>query len=416
MTPDVIGHGTSCWFADSSYNSVLSRNLMYGLHHITAVNEQGLKTFNKRTLFYSTDLGETTKLVEELKDFSVSRLEIISYGVLVTTMGDTHSRNSPEKLWISTGGPFREALLPAGLEYSSFGPTFEDDLGRVLLPVYTTETAGQRKLARLLISDFETFKFSQFDPIFLCPRGLLRIKKFGNCGGSLLGRIFRVFPQEEESQKNVTGSDGDGQTSRKHLFLGYLTVISFDNGNSWSRLKLTDPSNKYRSFVKCGIDDLETCSLHIFHYSYSKTNNSMSKVIMAKGIVLHSNSKYDRNECMTFISRDNGANWELAFEFPVYSVFANTGTTIVSIPEQPDESALFYITKIFFSLDNGSTWSQYKLEEPVTIDSIELDTSASSVIVKLAKIHQGMTTVYDNYVLYILDFSQLLGVQSVAGS
>lgn len=416
MTPDVISHGTNCWFSASSCNSVLSRNLIYGLHHITAVNEQGLKTFDKRTLFYSADFGKTTKLVEELKDFSVSRLQIFSHGVVVATKEGIHNRIPPEKLWISTGGPFKEAFLPAGLEYSSFGEAFEADFGRVLLPVYTTETAGQRKLARLLISDFETFMFSQFDSIFLCPQGRLRIKKLGNCGGPLLAQIFGVFPQEEESQKSVSYFDGDNQTVARLGFVKYLTVVSLDNGNSWSRLKLTDPSNKYRRFVKCSIDDLETCSLHICRYSYSKMNNSMSQVIMAKGAVLHSNSKYNRNECMSFISRDNGANWELAFEFPVYSVFANTGNIIVSIPQQQDDPRLFYITKIFFSLDNGRTWSQYKLGESVSTDLIELDTSDSSVIVKLAKIHEGMRTVYDNYILYTLDFSQLLGVQSVAGS
>lgn len=34
---------------------------------------------------------------------------------------------------------------------------------------------------------------------------------------------------------------------------------------------------------------------------------------------------------MNFISRDGDANWELALEFPLYWVFANTGN-IVAIP------------------------------------------------------------------------------------
>lgn len=80
--------------------------MIYGLHSITVINEQGLKTFDKRTLFYSPDLGETTELVEELKDFSVSRFQIFSHSVFVTTPDSTR------KIWISTGGPFQEALLP----------------------------------------------------------------------------------------------------------------------------------------------------------------------------------------------------------------------------------------------------------------------------------------------------------------
>lgn len=414
MTSDVIGHGTECWFAAASCNSVLSRDLIYGLHSILVVNEQGLKTLDKRTLFYSPDLGETTKLVEELKNFSVSRLQIFSRGVFVTTNEDIHNVNSTEKLWISTGGPFKEAILPAELEYSSFGEAFEADLGKILLPVYTTEIAGQEKLACLLISDFETFKFSQFDPIFLCPQGRLRIKKFGGCGGSLLGQLYGVLPQEKESQRSVSMFISDYQLSQKLGFIKYLTVVSLNNGDSWSRLKLKDPSKKYRNLLKCGIDDLKDCSLHIFYRTYSKMNKSMEKVIIAKGAVLHSNPEFDGDDCMTFISRDGGANWELAFEFPVYSVLANTGNIIVGVPQQQSGACLFYITKIFFSLDNGRTWGQNELGEPVLIDSIELDTSDSNVIVKLAKIHEGSRNVYDNHVLYTLDFSQLLRVQSVA--
>lgn len=403
VTPAVFSHGAECWFAFSSFHSTLSRELIYGLHIMLDIDERGFKKWDKQILFYSPDLGKTSKLVEELRDLSVSQLHILSSGVLVTTVED---EICTQKLWFSTGGPFKEAPLPQKLNYSSFGKPFEDDLGRVLLPVYTTESGCKGKFARLLISDFSKFKLSQFGPIHLNPNGSLRIEKFGNCSGTLLGRIFGILSQDGRAQNVVSVAIPDNFAYRRNVFDKYMNVISFDNGNNWSKLKLMDPSNKYRHLFKSHVDDLEHCSLHIFHYVHSKKNYSMKKIFMAKGVVAHSELNIDGNHCMTFISRDAGATWELAFPFPVYSVFADVGNIIVAIPQQQEKFGDdFYINKVFFSLNAGKTWGQYELKQPVLSSIIEVVASDFSVTVIFQKTEKKTGRVErDRSTLLKLDF------------
>ncbi|GAV50865.1 hypothetical protein ZYGR_0AD00480 [Zygosaccharomyces rouxii] len=411
LTQDDARHGTDCWFAVSSCNSTLSRDLIYGLHSITTTDEQGFMISENNTFFYSSDLGKTTKLVKEFNGLTVSDLQIFSSGVLVTTAEDNYNKIPTKKLWVSTGGPFKEAILPIELKHTSFGKGFENDFGRVLLPVYTAETGLQGKLVHLLIWDYLTFRLSHFDSILLNPTGSLTIKKFGNCSRTLWGQLFDVFPQDKQAQKCLSMLICDNKTTCRKGFLKYVNVISFNSGDTWSKPKLTDPSNKYKHLIKCDTNDLENCSLHIFHYTHSEKNKSMENVIMAKGAVLHSNPKFDENRCMTFISRDGGANWELAFEFPAYSVFANVGNIIVAIPQQQKEFEKFCITKILFSLDQGKTWGHCDIGEPVVAGELELDTSNSSVIVKFNRLIDANDFDRYNSVLCTLDFSQLLSVQ-----
>lgn len=57
VTPDVISHGTECWFTASSCNSTLSRESIYGLHSLEAINEQGTITVDNCTLFLFARFG-----------------------------------------------------------------------------------------------------------------------------------------------------------------------------------------------------------------------------------------------------------------------------------------------------------------------------------------------------------------------
>ncbi|AQZ11097.1 hypothetical protein BZL39_C00160 [Zygosaccharomyces parabailii] len=422
VTPDIFRYGTECWFAASSYHSTLPKELIYGIHSMTAVDKQGCKTMDKQVLFFSSDLGKTTKLVEELMDRHEFSLEIFSCAVLFTAHENIDGHQT-EKIWFSTGGPFKRATLPLEGDYPSLGQAFEDYLGRILLPFYTVEDGRQGKFAQLLIWDSFKFKLSQLDPILLRPDSVPKygskkfikrfpakfyIEKFGNCRGLLLGKLFGVIPQER-AQTCVSMAIHDYVASSKKIFNNYMNLISFDNGNNWSKLKLSDQSNIRRYLSKYHIEDLENCSLQIFYYTYSERNDSMAKVFMAKGAISHSNHGLNDNHCMSFISRDAGINWELAFTFPVYSVFADVGNIIVAIPQQQEGFDDFNITKVFFSSNQGKTWIEHELEQSVLCSNIQIDTSGSSIAVMFLQTeHAHDRTEKGISVVLKLDFSHSL--------
>lgn len=405
VTSDMVNHGTECWFAFATCRSTLPRELIYGLHSIWSINEQGFTMQNRRKLFFSPDMGNTTKLVEELKNVSVRSLHILSAAVLVTTAEEIYKDTFTEKLWLSTGGPFKEALLPGELKYSAFGKAFEDDLGRLLLPAYTTTSDHTEKFAHLLMSDYSVFKLLNFESIPLNVKGFVGIEKFGNCEGSALAKVFGVFSQDGEVSNHVSLDVPENSSSNRRVFKKYMSVITFDNGNNWSRPRLIDHSNKLKKHFKCNINELKNSYLHILNYNCSRKNNSMKNVYMAKGAVTHSELEFSKNHCMSFISRDAGANWELAFPFPVYSVFADVGKIVVAVPQEQEEKfSDFYISKVFYSLNQGISWGQYELEQPVFFNEIETYTSDFSIDVIFLKLTSTGRVERERSILLKLDF------------
>lgn len=408
VPPDVAACGIECWFAAASRYSALPKELVYGLHSITAVDNRGFSKWNKQVLFYSLDFGKTMNLVEELKEYQVFRLKMFPRVVLSIARKDDHSHQI-EELWFSTGGPFKRAILPREIKYPSFGEALEDDLGRILLPFYTKEDDGRGRLAHLLILDLPESKLSKLRPIHLNPSNRSRcskfsIEKFGNCKGILLGRYFGT--STECGQPYVSMAIHDDVVSTRKCFYQYMNLISFDNGNNWSNLRLIDHPNIRKLLSEYKINSLEDCSLQLFYYTHSKRNTSMAKVFVAKGAISHSQLEADESTCMSFISRDAGISWELAFTFPVYFVIADVGKIIVAIPQQQKEFNSFRVTKVFFSSNEGRTWTQHQLKQYVLCDEIQVDTCGSEVSVMLLKLLKARATIErESSVVLKLDFS-----------
>ncbi|CDH10447.1 uncharacterized protein ZBAI_02232 [Zygosaccharomyces bailii ISA1307] len=84
---------------------------------------------------------------------------------------------------------------------------------------------------------------------------------------------------------------------------------------------------------------------------------------MAVGMVGQYALLSEEEHAMTFISRNCGNTWELAFKNPMISTFADFGNIVVAIPEvskgEIQPSPIF-----LFSLDQGKTWIQRRFEKP----------------------------------------------------
>ncbi|KAH9198457.1 hypothetical protein LQ764DRAFT_235481, partial [Zygosaccharomyces rouxii] len=91
---------------------------------------------------------------------------------------------------------------------------------------------------------------------------------------------------------------------------------------------------------------------------------------------------------MKFISRDDGASWEVAFEFPVYAAFLDFGNIIVAI-RKPSFSKNSPVKQFFYSLDQGNDWREYYLGEPTHAFDLVLDGWGLKAMIGLGKKKTG---------------------------
>lgn len=228
VTADISSIGTQCQFAATSLQSPFHKNWIYCVHEIQENWEQ-----RDGTLFYTSDLRNSTKVVHELKGLLVSEMRILSSSVLIKTLEDVGDKNFNEKMWNSTSETFKSAYLPDTVASFTILEV-HDDLGRVFLEARQKRNENKQ----LLVSDSLVSKFS----FILMPiQDLLRflkLRKIANINGALWGD-FRMF-----SSNNWT------------------TKKSFDNGETWSNLKNVDPTGKNEKYFECDMNDTAHCSLN----------------------------------------------------------------------------------------------------------------------------------------------------------
>lgn len=152
VTPDISSIGTQCQFAATSPQSSSHKNWIYCVHEIKENWEQ-----RNGTLFYTSDVGNSTKVVHELKGLLVSEMRILSSSVLIKTLEnvDVGGKNFNEKMWISTGETFKFAYLPDTVASFTILEV-QDDLGRVFLEARQKRNENKQ----LLVSDSLVSKFS----------------------------------------------------------------------------------------------------------------------------------------------------------------------------------------------------------------------------------------------------------------
>lgn len=180
-----------------------------------------------------------------------------------------------------------------------------------------------------------------------------------------------------------------------------MTKVSFDNGKTWRNRRVVDPSVKHKYIFKCDIDDVEHCffqDLSSDHLEYR--SDPTPDVLIKIDIVEESDLSFGKKNLMTFISRDGGASWEIAFEYPVYAIFLDFGNIVVAIPKLSRENN-YSCTKFFSSLDHRRNWKEYYFDEPIRAGHVLIDGSHLNAI--LASGIEKQKTI--EYIFYALDFS-----------
>lgn len=99
----------------------------------------------------------------------------------------------------------------------------------------------------------------------------------------------------------------------------------------------------------------------------------------------------------------------MAFGHPVLYAFADFGNIIVAIPDVSKRKQRVY-AKFFFSLEQGRTWEEHQLEEPLPADYIVFDSSGLVVVMRFATYGDQLLG-HDSHsvqeVFTVIDFSRI---------
>lgn len=389
--------GATCEFVSKSTKPTqhFNQNLIYCSKR--EVSEFGYSySYEGSDIFYTSDFGKSSKVIDQFKDLAVSDFQILDSHILIYTLEDKFNKRSASNLWVSSDGlTFNKAYLPTILRGPrSFGGR-EDDLGRIILPVSSITEAGSVD-SQFLISDSSGLHFHVLEMgaenIWWWPR----LKPFKTLKGTVLADLM-------VRGKN---SPNDGTTVKP------VSKISFDYGNTWSNLKVVASPNQRKDLFPCDIDDVENCSLNVMFYFDNPMSGETAGILMAVGIV--GNNHYRQSKSlMTFLSRDGGRTWEVAFEYPCLWAFGDLGNIIVAIPYTPDEDNDPQ-SEFYYSLDQGETWTEYQLELPIMpMDLISTTPDGSGVNFVVSSFKLGPNNeyldVYDGEeaegLFYTIDFS-----------
>lgn len=129
------------------------------------------------------------------------------------------------------------------------------------------------------------------------------------------------------------------------------TKISFDNKETWSNLKVADPHKEHTAHLECNAYNVEHCSLQLDNNylttGFSNKGESNAGILMSTGTV--GNSFSNKHKRRTFISRNGGYSWDLAFDRAMLYTFADFGNIIVAMPDLTwNFSANLIMKSLFF--------------------------------------------------------------------
>lgn len=405
QSEDLIYDDVECSFALSSAKSKLvtdESTMICNYQSSKSSNDAAGIQIAATEFFVSTNWGKSNKVVDTFKNQYVEHFEVLENHILVATREDKYNENSNKRIWVSNDvSTFEEAYLPTQLRYSLTGSIQEDGTGRIILPVVRTEQnekSGHNRdpgqgVTEILISDSTGLKFEQVDWGLGNNQGFMYLIIPDFLKGTMLGSFLTV------SNRSPTG---EYQILRQSQ-----SKISTNNGITWSNLKIVDPKNREK--YPCNIDDVNTCSLHTLA-ALENTKVPSAGIMMAVGVVGDGNN-ISWEEAKTFISRDSGVTWSEAFDFPTLYTMGDLGNILIAVPYKGDEDEELE-SEIYYSLDQGRTWSEYQLEYsifpiellPTTPDGSGLTFILNGIPVNDPESDQPLNLEAQN-LLYTMDFS-----------
>lgn len=349
-----------CWFTKSS-------------------NSLFLEPYEGTVLYVFKDFGKTLTAVEQFNSSTLHSMKLLNNHIAVFTNGSSEE-NQGFKMWVSkSGSEFHEAKLPDGFNLSTI-KILPGSRERLIISADKIKQKKQTVEYEMLISDSIGIKFSKLS---LLP------KKYGSPSTDTAvysdGAIISTFINGENEE----------------------TKISTDNGLSWSNLR-AENGEKNKPY-ECDIDGAGQCSLTLDYGQTQIPGKSLfTNTTLGNLIVLGCVPKKDDLSSLlkeTYISRNGGNSWSKILDFAVIYAFGDMGNIIVAI-SAPHYSLSDETGELYYSLDNGYTWSTYQLNRRVNpIDLFALIGDGSDSVFILTSYYQDSEDDSDGYAIYTIDFS-----------
>lgn len=346
----------------------------------------------KSRLITSSDFFKTSAelpLASEPTDHGVIvDVRVKSSFLLVMVQNDKFNENSVVSLLVSKDGKsFDKSNLNVSVAYADITYLSSTPLS-IFLQIEDVKTNFRTVLSSIWSSDSSGLNFEKI--IDKAVAGILT-ERVEQVEGVWLTSVLLSPSLEDDSDP----SSDLGDLLGNHKL---VSKISIDDGKTWSPLRVEDDSS-------CTLED--GCSLHLASIDIMDgqgkfTTGPTANILVGIGNTGEHTKAYE--DMSTYVSRDGGVSWKLAHEEACLYAFGDHGNIILAIPyyEGKDEPA----KKALFSLDQGNTWQESKLETPFYPISIttSLDGSSSKLLITglLSGEKEGEITV-------LYDFSNAFG-------
>ncbi|SCW04358.1 LAFE_0H11782g1_1 [Lachancea fermentati] len=381
-------------FVDCEFFREYKESQLGGDHEVvcisrTMVNRHGSMFFEASSIVTTNDYGKTTSTVHNFEGMTPTDLRIVGDYCVITTIEDKFNSESVRRLWVSRDGKnFDEAYFPSQLRSDLVIQSLGGSKEKVVASVSSPDK-GDFGGVDLLLSDSTGLKFTPMSSLLSDDVGYYFLQSVDELEGTVLS-TFNAFVSAGPFSKAVLKSR-----------------ISFDDGQSWSYLKVDDPNNEY----SCDVSDPETCSVRTFWFNFASSSQIVGSPttagILALTGVVGGEYDYTWDNQQTFISRDGGATWRKILDFSATVAFGDLGNIIVAAPydsnSDGDPASEFY-----YSLDQGETWSEYEFDEEMYIHEVtptSLDGSGLTFIISGTQVNDNVNWEDREGFIYTIDFS-----------
>ncbi|EPQ56214.1 Oligoxyloglucan reducing end-specific cellobiohydrolase [Gloeophyllum trabeum ATCC 11539] len=183
------------------------------------------------------------------------------------------------------------------------------------------------------------------------------------------------------------------------------TMITFDDGSSWSTLQPPSTDSEGRR-IPCDPADKNECSLHLHSvttpHNFGRIFSSPAPgFIMGVGSIGAYLQPYE--ECDTFLSTDAGLTWRMIRRDAHKYEFGDQGTILVAVNDEEG------VDTIRYSTDEGRTWNSYNYGVKMRARALtSVPDATSQKFILLGQIaRRDQTAGQGRYAIVYLDFAGL---------
>ncbi|CUS21194.1 LAQU0S02e08196g1_1 [Lachancea quebecensis] len=333
---------------------------------ISSMETRDSRAFISTKVFQSSDYGKTLEVPRNFEDLNIVSLRQVGDYKVITTVEDKYNPESASQLWVSRDGlKYEKAVVPTRLGPYAYVSEFGSSRKKIVIQNNAVTDSGEMTPS-ILVSDSNGTKFTPLSST--ADVGYYSLNGVGNQEGVIAYTL---------SSPNFGDKSKEGPDKAK---------ISFDDGRTWSNLRVDDPNHEF----DCDGNDPENCFLRPlwFMEDWRKPNFKTTPGISAcVGEVLENSGKSSSFENVkTFITGNGGYSWHKILDFTASVIFGDYGNIILAVPFAPDEDG-DPAAEFYYSLDQGATWSEYQFKEPLYFLNFvptTLDGSGATFIIQAA--------------------------------